>query len=57
MGYSARLGYGTETSHVDLIMLKGKDDENSLQYDSNFNRCNAWRKCGGWNFIKNEIHG
>lgn len=30
MGYSARLGYGTESSHVDVIMLKGKDDENSL---------------------------
>jgi len=30
MGYSARIGYGTETSHVDLIMLKGEDDPNSL---------------------------
>ncbi|WP_395045962.1 hypothetical protein [Flavobacterium sp.] len=30
MGYAMRLGYGTESSHVDLIMLKGKDDENSL---------------------------
>ncbi|RTY91380.1 hypothetical protein [Flavobacterium sp. GT3R68] len=30
MGYAFRMGYGTETSHVDLIMLKGKDDENSL---------------------------
>lgn len=30
MGYSARIGYGTETSHVDIIYLKGKDDENSL---------------------------
>lgn len=29
-GYSTRFGYGTETSHVDLIFLKGKDDENSL---------------------------
>ena len=30
MGYATRIGYGTETSHVDLIYLKGKDDENSL---------------------------
>jgi hypothetical protein len=30
MGYSTRFGFGTETSHVDLIYLKGKDDENSL---------------------------
>jgi hypothetical protein len=30
MGYATRFGYGTETSHVDMIMLKGKDDENSL---------------------------
>lgn len=30
MGYSARIGYGTQTSYVDLIALKGKDDENSL---------------------------
>ena len=29
-GYATRFGYGTETSHVDLIFLKGKDDENSL---------------------------
>lgn len=29
-GYATRFGYGTETSHVDLILLKGKDDENSL---------------------------
>lgn len=31
MGYAMRLGYGTETSHVDVILLKGKDDENSLE--------------------------
>ena len=29
-GYATRIGYGTETSHVDLLFLKGKDDENSL---------------------------
>ncbi len=29
-GYAARLGYGTETSHVDLIFLKARDHENSL---------------------------
>ncbi|VXB22589.1 conserved hypothetical protein [Flavobacterium sp. 9AF] len=31
IGYAMRLGYGTETSHVDFIYLKGKDDQNSLQ--------------------------
>ena len=30
MGYAVRIGYGSESSHVDLVMLKGKDDENSL---------------------------
>ncbi|SHI33963.1 hypothetical protein [Flavobacterium terrae] len=30
MGYAMKIGYGTETSHVDLILLKGKDDQNSL---------------------------
>lgn len=30
-GYATRIGYGTETSHVDLIFLKAKDDENSLE--------------------------
>ncbi len=30
MGYATRIGYGTEASHFDLIFLKGKDDENSL---------------------------
>ncbi|MFT3795003.1 hypothetical protein [Flavobacterium sp.] len=29
-GYSARIGYGTETSHVDLIFLKGHDHLSSL---------------------------
>ena len=29
-GYAMKIGYGTETSHVDLILLKGQDDENSL---------------------------
>lgn len=31
MGYAAKIGYGTETSHVDVLFLKGKDDSNSLQ--------------------------
>lgn len=30
MGFSTRIGYGTETTHIDLIYLKGKDDVNSL---------------------------
>ena len=30
MGYATRIGYGTEASHFDVIFLKGKDDENSL---------------------------
>lgn len=30
MGFSTRFGYGTDTSHVDLIYLKAKDDEASL---------------------------
>jgi hypothetical protein len=30
MGYATRIGFGTETSHLDFIFLKGKDDENSL---------------------------
>ncbi|HOZ76236.1 MAG TPA: hypothetical protein PLS51_07360 [Flavobacterium sp.] len=29
-GYAARIGYGTETSHLDFIFLKAKDDANSL---------------------------
>lgn len=29
-GYAARIGYGTETSHVDLIFLKGRDHLSSL---------------------------
>lgn len=29
-GYSVRVGYGTQTSHVDLIYVKAKDDQNSL---------------------------
>lgn len=31
MGYAARIGYGTESSHVDFIVLKAKDDEASLK--------------------------
>lgn len=29
-GYAARIGYGTETSHVDMIFLKGRDHLSSL---------------------------
>jgi hypothetical protein len=29
-GYAARIGYGTETSHVDVIFLKGRDHLSSL---------------------------
>lgn len=29
-GYATRVGFGTETSHIDLLFLKAKDDENSL---------------------------
>lgn len=29
-GYAARIGYGTETSHLDFIFVKAKDDANSL---------------------------
>jgi hypothetical protein len=29
-GYAARIGYGTETSFVDLIFLKGRDHQSSL---------------------------
>nr|WP_121273793.1 hypothetical protein [Pedobacter schmidteae] len=31
MGYSAKVGFGTERNHMDLIMLKGKDQISSLQ--------------------------
>ena len=30
-GYSAKLGYGTEKNHVDLVMLNAKDDPSSLK--------------------------
>lgn len=30
-GFAVKMGYGTELSHVDFILLKGKDDEYSLK--------------------------
>ncbi|MFO8130499.1 MAG: hypothetical protein R6T99_11430 [Bacteroidales bacterium] len=30
MGYSFKIGYGTDEHYVDIILLKAKDDENSL---------------------------
>lgn len=30
--FSTKIGYGTENNFVDLIMLKGHDDENSINY-------------------------
>lgn len=30
-GYAVKVGYGTASSHVDLILLQGKDDPNSLK--------------------------
>ncbi len=33
-GYSAKIGYGTEKTHVDLILLNAKDDPHSIHIDS-----------------------
>jgi hypothetical protein len=33
-GYSVKVGYGTQSNYVDLIMFKAKDDATSIQADS-----------------------